>query len=140
MLYSFSLYKHPLMKSTVNCLIYCVILMNYVNLVLSVVNLALSTTNLPLNLDFYERKPRSFQQKRLHSQPQFVFYASLLKVTLVSSLKLTTFHFHLSILLLHKGILLFQRQTFHSIWRSTSESPGVSSFFISQNKKHCLHL
>lgn len=139
------------MKSTVNCLMYCVILLNYVNLVLSLVDLALSQgylalskTNLSLNSAFYERKPRSFQQRRLHSQPQFIFlrFASEGEVLSTGCLrfKLATFHSHLSILLFHKGILFFQQQTFHSIWISTSESPGVSSFIISQNKKHCLHV
>ena len=42
------------------------------DLALSTGDLARSKPNLSLKIDFYARKPRSFQQKRLHLQPQLV--------------------------------------------------------------------
>jgi len=110
------------------------------DLVLSQRYLALSTTNLSLNLAFYERKPRSFQQIRLNSQPHFVFYAALLKVTLVSLLEINDLSLSSLDLVLSQGYLALSTKNLSLNLAFYERKTRSFQFHYFPKQKHSMHL
>ena len=128
----FLLYKHSLMKSTVNIIEFSGTLKPS-----TLISQSCSFTSGSCSLKAKPYTQFAILRAKAQEFPaeKAAFAAPICFLRFASesdTLKLMSFHFQETILLFHTRILRSQNQTLHSICHSTSENPGVS------NRKGCL--